>query len=105
MIRDWLLMPSRAQQRVEGGRLALSITPTEEALRVARNVAALYKFGMKPSMSRKGDCWDNAVAESFFATLKNERIDGRSYASRECLQREIHDYIENFYNPTRRHSA
>ena len=68
-------------------------------------VATLRAFGMLPSMSRKGDCWDNAVAESFWASLKNERLDARSYASRACVHREISDYIEHFYNTTRRHSS
>jgi putative transposase len=68
-------------------------------------VAALHAFGMQPSMSRKGDCWDNAIAESFWASLKNERLDARSYTSRACVHREISDYIDHFYNQTRRHSS
>ena len=54
-------------------------------------------------MSRKGDCWDNAVAESFFQLLKRERIKRRIYASREAAKRDVFDYIEMFYNPKRRH--
>lgn len=56
------------------------------------------------SMSRKGDCWDNAVAESFFATLRAELIDHQRYATRDVALRSIGDYIENFYNIERRHS-
>ena len=66
---------------------------------------ALKKFGAIKSMSRKGDCWDNAVAESFFATIKGEMIDHEDYATRADAIAAIADYIENFYNPCRRHSA
>ena len=55
-------------------------------------------------MSRKGDCWDNAVAESFFATLRAELVDHERYASREAALRSIGDYIDDFYNVERRHS-
>lgn len=56
------------------------------------------------SMSRKGDCWDNAVAESFFGTLKTERVSWRSYQTREEAKRDIVDYLEMFYNSKRLHS-
>ena len=54
-------------------------------------------------MSRKGNCWDNAVAESFFQLLKRERIRRKIYADREAARRDIFDYIELFYNTKRRH--
>ena len=57
------------------------------------------------SMSRKGDCWDNAVAESFFATLKTERADGADWHTREQARAAIFRYIEMWYNPRRRHSS
>ena len=57
-----------------------------------------------PSMSRRGNCYDNAVAESFFSSLKKERIKRRIYSAREEAKSEIFDYIEVFYNRTRRHS-
>jgi len=57
------------------------------------------------SMSRKGDCWDNAVAESFFATIKGELIDHEDYRTRASAIAAIGDYIDGFYNPCRRHSA
>ena len=57
------------------------------------------------SMSRKGDCWDNAVAESFFATLKLELADGAHFKTRVVAQAAIFEYIEVWYNRQRRHSA
>jgi putative transposase len=57
------------------------------------------------SMSRKGNCWDNAVAESFFATLKTELIYRRRFATRAQAREAIFDFIETFYNPKRRHST
>ena len=56
-------------------------------------------------MSRRGNCWDNAVAESFFATLKIELIYQTRFATREETRRAIHEYIERFYNLERRHSS
>lgn len=56
------------------------------------------------SMSRRGNCYDNAVAESFFSSLKKEQIKRRIYATRDEAQSEVFDYIEGFYNRTRRHS-
>jgi putative transposase len=61
--------------------------------------------GMISSMSRKGDCWDNSVAESFFSSLKKERVFDARYATREEARRDIVDYIEMFYNSKRRHSS
>jgi putative transposase len=60
--------------------------------------------GIQCSMSRKGDCWDNAVAESFFHTLKVELIHGKTYNTRQEAKRAIFEYIEVFYNRQRRHS-
>jgi putative transposase len=59
---------------------------------------------LEPSMSRKGNCWDNAVAESFFGSLKKERIKKHIYKNRELANKDISDYIEGFYNGARRHS-
>ena len=59
---------------------------------------------MIASMSRKGDCWDNAVAESFFATLRAELVDDERYQSRGTAETSIGDYIEGFYNVERLHS-
>ena len=59
---------------------------------------------LEPSMSRRGNCWDNAVAESFFSSLKKERIKKQIYKNRDLANADIADYIEVFYNRTRRHS-
>jgi putative transposase len=57
-----------------------------------------------PSMSRRGNCWDNAAAESFFSSLKNERIRKRIYKTRDLARADVFDYIEVFYNRTLCHS-
>ena len=67
--------------------------------------AALAAAGVTCSMSRTGDCWDNAAMESFWATLKRELVDGQAYATHDAATRSIFEYIEVFYNRTRRHSA
>ncbi|WP_394829918.1 IS3 family transposase [Pendulispora albinea] len=65
---------------------------------------ALVAAGVVVSMSRTADCYDNAVAESFFATLKAEHVDHQRYATRDDATASIGDYIEHFYNTVRRHS-
>lgn len=60
--------------------------------------------GLQPSMSRRGNCWDNAVMESFFSSLKKERIRKRIYKTRDMARSDVFDYIEVFYNRSRRHS-
>lgn len=65
----------------------------------------LARHGLRASMSRRGDCWDNAVAESFFATLKRELVDGADWRTRDAARTAIFAYIEGWYNPRRRHSA
>jgi len=61
-------------------------------------------YAIRSSMSRKGDCWDNAVAESFFGTLKSETVFGERFETRDQAKRNLIDYIEMFYNSQRRHS-
>ena len=65
----------------------------------------LADHGIGCSMSRKGNCWDNACVESFFGTLKKELIHHRRYVTREEATQEIFEYIEVFYNRMRRHST
>jgi len=64
----------------------------------------LAAHGIACSMSRRGNCWDNAVVESFFSTLKKELIYRRSWPSRDEASASIHEWIDNFYNRERRHS-
>jgi len=65
----------------------------------------LTNAGILQSIGRRGDAFDNAVAESFFATLETELFDRRTFKSRDQARLEIFDFIEGFYNPHRRHSA
>lgn len=71
---------------------------SDDAMRFCRD------HNLEPSMSRRGNCYDNAVAESFFSSLKKERIGRKIYRTREEARADIFDYIEVFYNRTRRHS-
>lgn len=68
-------------------------------------LALLKARGITPSMSRVGDCWDNAVAESFWATLKGELLDRRSWPTRASAKNAIAAWIDDFYNRRRRHSS
>ena len=67
--------------------------------------ALLAAHGLEASMSKKGDCWDNAVAESFFATLETEVIMEADWPTREAARQAIFAYIETWYNRERRHSS
>ncbi len=66
--------------------------------------ALLKKHGISCSLSGAGSCYDNAVVESFFASLKRERIKRRKYRTRDQARADVFDYIERFYNRQRRHS-
>nr|WP_169740966.1 MULTISPECIES: IS3 family transposase [Methylomicrobium] len=67
--------------------------------------ALLKQHGIRQSMSRKGNCWDNSVSESFFHTLKTERAHQQTYQTRAEAKQAIFEYIEVFYNRERLHSA
>src|SRR5713226_5807623 len=84
-------------------RAAHSDRGSQEASADYRRV--LRAHGIVCSMSRRGNCWDNAVAESFFATLKVELGHEASWATRGQARGEVFAYIEQFYNGQRRHSA
>ena len=62
-------------------------------------------YGVTCSMSRSGNVWDNAAVERFFSTLKIERVRRKVYRTRDQARADVFDYIERFYNPTRRHST
>ena len=65
----------------------------------------IKEHGIVQSMSRKGDCWDNAVSESFFRTLKRELALGKRFKTRQEARRAIFEYIEVYYNRQRHHSS
>jgi len=93
-----------AHRRPAAGLLHHSDRGSQYAAREYRQ--RLADSGLRASMSRRGDCWDNAVVESFFSSLKTELFAGRRWpATRQEARREIFDYIEIFYNRQRRHSA
>lgn len=68
-------------------------------------LSLLKQHGMVPSMSRRGNCHDNAVPESFFSALKKERIKRRVYPTRSEARSDVFNYIEMFYIPIRRHGS
>ena len=65
----------------------------------------LAELGVTCSMSRSGNVWDNSAMESFFSSLKTERLARKAYRSRADAKSDVFDYIERFYNPRRRHST
>jgi putative transposase len=67
--------------------------------------ALLREQGIQCSMSRAGEVWDNSAMESFFSSMKTERMARKVYRSREEIRADVFDYIERFYNPVRRHST
>jgi putative transposase len=80
--------------------------PVEYAQYTSESFQSLLEdHGVVCSMSRSGDCWDNAAMESFFSSLKTERTSRKHYRSRDEAKTDVFDYIERFYNPTRRHST
>lgn len=90
------------QRRPKAGLIHHSDRGSQYASRAFRQL--LKAHGIKGSMSRKGDCWDNAVVESFFGSLKQERVQWRSYQTRYEAQQDILQYISMFYNSYRLHS-
>jgi transposase InsO family protein len=97
------LMMATQRQRPQPGLIHHSDRGSQYASHDYRDV--LTKAGMVQSMSRKGNCWDNAPMESFFHTLKTELVHHKSYATREDAKRDLFQYIEGFYNHQRIHSA
>lgn len=93
-----------AHRRPSAGLLHHSDRGSQYAARRYRR--RLSSYGLRASMSRRGDCWDNAPVESFFSSLKTELFAGRQPpATRQQARRELFEYIEVFYNRKRRHSA
>jgi len=80
--------------------------PVESAQYTSKQFQDLLKeHGITCSMSRAGEVWDNPAMESFFSSMKTERIARKVYRSREQARADVFDYIERFYNPRRRHST
>ena len=102
LVTDALRMAIGRQQPA-AGLIVHSDRGSQYASKAYRHL--LKAHGFVGSMSRKGDCWDNAVAESFFASLKKERVQWRHYQTRAEAQRDILDYMVMFYNSVRLHSA
>lgn len=90
------------QRRPEPGLIVHSDRGSQYASREYRRLLKAHDF--IGSMSRKGDCWDNAVTESFFGSLKQERVQWRSYQTRYEAQQDVLHYISMWYNPHRLHS-
>lgn len=90
------------QRRPAAGLIVHSDRGSQYASKVYRQL--LETHGFIGSMSRKGNCWDNAVAESFFASLKKERVQWKTYQTRAEAQQDILNYIVMFYNSQRLHS-
>ena len=117
MVVGWSMKPyMSAELACDALRMAIvTRLPFEQALLAHSDRGSQYAsrahqqiltaFGISCSMSRKGDCWDNAVVESFFATLKKELTHHTPFETREQARREIFDYIEVFYNRVRLHST
>ena len=82
-----------------GGEESLSHYTSEQFQRL------MADHGVTCSMSRSGNCWDNAAMESFFSSLKTERTARKTYRTRDQARADVFDYIERFYNPKRRHST
>ncbi|MCU1283519.1 MAG: putative integrase, partial [bacterium] len=91
------------RRRIEPGLIAHSDRGTQYA--ATEYQQRLQQHGMICSMSRKGDCWDNAVVESFFAMLKVELLGDDVFADQATAQKLVFEYIETYYNRRRRHST
>jgi len=91
------------QRRPTAGLIHHSDRGSQYASKAFRRLLAAH--GFKGSMSRKGDCWDNSVVESFFGSLKQERVHWRNYQTRYEAQQDILNYISIFYNNYRLHST
>lgn len=90
------------QRKPKGGLIVHSDRGSQYASHDYRKLLKMY--GYVGSMSKKGDCWDNAVAESFFGSLKQERVQWRHYLTRHAAQQDVLNYISMFYNCYRLHS-
>jgi putative transposase len=102
MVNDGLKMALRRRQ-IQEGLIIHSDQGVQYASQQFRDL--IRPFKIVQSMSRKGDCWDNSIAESFFATIKGELIDRQVWISRDQAKEAICEWIDCFYNRKRRHSS
>jgi transposase InsO family protein len=100
-------LPMRALRMALGQRSAAKMHHSDRGCQYASAAyrAKLAAHGIQCSMSRRGNCWDNAPVESFFSTLKRELVHRSPWQTRAQARNDIYDYIEVFYNRRRRHSA
>jgi len=94
---------ARLQRGIKPGLIFHSDRGSQYASHSFQNL--LKRYGVTSSMSRKGNCWDNAVAESFFATIKRELLNRSVWMNTRDVRAAVYEYIEVFYNRKRRHSA
>lgn len=102
VLAAWMM--AARTRNIEKGLIFHSDRGIQYANKKIANVIDSYKT-VRRSMSRKGNCWDNAVAESFFKTLKTEQVYGNKLVSKEQMRLDLFEYIEIWYNRKRRHSA
>jgi len=102
-LAEQALLMALANRQPRAGLVHHSDRGSQYAATRYQQVLTLH--GLAPSMSRRGNCWDNACVESFFGTLKRELVYHRHYATRNEATQDIFEYIEVFYNRKRRHST
>jgi transposase InsO family protein len=116
LVVGWAVSESLEEEFVEQAflqgqaRRGGAVSPLVHSDRGSQYASAAFRrqlaaWGCSQSMSRKGNCWDNAVSESFFGVLKNELIHHERFATRQAATDQLFDYIEVFYNRSRIHSA
>ena len=116
LVVGWAVSESLTAEFVEQAflqgqaRRARAVSPLVHSDRGSQYASAAFTqrlaaWGCLQSMSRKGNCWDNAVSESFFGILKTELVHGERFATRQAAKDKLFDYIEVFYNRMRIHSA
>ena len=100
-------LPLRALRMALGHREAAKLHHSDRGCQYASSAyrSELARHGIECSMSRRGNCWDNAPMESFFSTLKRELVHRSAWQTRAQAREDVFDYIEVFYNRQRRHSA
>jgi putative transposase len=102
-LAEQALTMALANRAPTAGRLHHSDRGSQDAATSYQRILAAY--GLRPSMSRTGNCWGNACVERFFGTLKRELVYHRRYATRDEATQDIFEYIEVFYTRQRRHST